>query len=85
MTKERIKFALVLCDFERQDEVEKSEEIKRKLGDLGIQSYTSDIENDGFTPSTPWLEYEGVIYYTHEIDRIMDVLQTEHVATITGE
>lgn len=74
---ERIHSALILCDFDRYEDIEKATEIKRQLGEIGIYSSASDLENDGFAPSTPWLEYDGTIYYSYEIDRVISMLQIE--------
>lgn len=81
MIEGEIKFATVLYDYERTEELEKATEIIKQLGNIGIHCHASDLENNGFAPSTPWLECEdGAIYYSHEIDNAIEQLKLERSA-----
>lgn len=73
MIEGEIKFATVLYDYERPEELEKATEIIKQLGNIGIHCHASDLENDGFAPPTPWLECnDGTIYYSHQIDAFIE-------------
>lgn len=71
MTNERRRpdYATIIYDENRPHDRERVETITQRLGVVGILCYETNIENDGFGPGTPWLEYNGFTYFSNEIDR----------------
>jgi hypothetical protein len=81
---EKMRDARILCDFERAKDIEKTKKIQEKLGKIDIFAYVSGLQNDGLAPPAPWLKYEGITYYSDEIDDVVERLEKEYEAPATG-